>query len=151
MQRSINDHYAEYRRQGYTIFKGFMPPDRLRYIRETVDAEFRQRHDEQPERIRASITDVLSCEDLHAFFKEHLLNPVLLDYAEHVMGPFVQLDGYEITGYPSRTLDQRKKVDRWHRDAFNYSGVWGRHGNIGKAFFFPTFFVPNFEKLGHSS
>ena len=41
MQRSIDDHYAEYRRQGYTVFKGFMPADRLRYIRQTVDAEFR--------------------------------------------------------------------------------------------------------------
>ena len=129
MQRSIDDHYAEYRRQGYTVFKGFMPADRLRYIRQTVDAEFRQHHAEHPKRIRASITDVLCREDLHAFFKEHLLHPVLLDYAEHVMGPFVQLDGYEITGYPSRPLAQRTKVDRWHRDAFNYSGVWGRHGS----------------------
>ena len=104
MHRSIDEHFAEYRRNGYTIFKGFMPPDRLRYIRETVDAEFRQRHDEQPERIRASITDVLSCEDLHAFFKEHLLNPVLLDYAEHVMGPFVQGDGFYVVGTPPAQL-----------------------------------------------
>ena len=127
MHRSIDDHYVEYRRQGYTVFKRFIAPDRLRYIRETVDGEFRRRHAEHPERIRASITDVLSREDLHESFKKHLLNPSLLDYAEHVMGPFVQLDGYEITGYPSRAAEQRKRVDRWHRDAFNYSGVWGRH------------------------
>ena len=118
-----------HRRQGYNIFKSFIPPDRLRYIRETIDAEFRQRHAEQPERIRASITNLLSREDLHTFFKEHLLNPILLDYAEHVMGPFIQLDGYEITGYPSRPVAQCKQVDRWYRDAFNYSGVWGRHAS----------------------
>ena len=126
MHRSIEDHFTEYRRDGYTIFKNFMPLDRLQYIRQTVDAEFRRRHVEHPDRIRASIRNVLTDEKLSEFFKEHLLNPTLLDYAEHVMGPLVQLMGYEITGYPSRPLDQRKKVDRWHRDAFNYSGVWGR-------------------------
>ena len=129
MHRSIEDHFSEYRRNGYTIFQNFMPPNRLQHIRQTVDAEFRRRHTQHPDRIRASIANVLADEQLGPFFKKHLLNPTLLDYAEHVMGPFVQLDGYEITGYPSRTPDQRKKVDRWHRDAFNYSGVWGRHGN----------------------
>ena len=129
MHHSIADHFSEYRRDGYTIFQNFMPPDRLQHIRQTIDAEFRRRHAQHPDRIRASIANVLADEQLGPFFKEHLLNPTLLDYAEHVMGPFVQLDGYEITGYPSRKLDQRKKVDRWHRDAFNYSGVWGRHGN----------------------
>ena len=128
MHRSIEDHFSEYRRNGYTIFQNFMPPNRLQHIRQTVDAEFRHRHTQHPDRIRASIANVLADEQLGPFFKKHLLNPTLLDYAEQVMGPFVQLDGYEITGYPSRTPDQRKKVDRWHRDAFNYSGVWGQHG-----------------------
>ena len=129
MHRSIDEHFTEYRHNGYTIFKNFMPPNRLQEIRQKVDPEFRRQHAQNPDRIRASITNLLSHEQLSPFFKEHLLNPTLLDYAEHVMGPFVQLDGYEITGYPSRPLDQRKKVDRWHRDAFNYSGVWGRHNN----------------------
>ena len=89
MHRSIEDHFTEYRRDGYTIFKNFMPLDRLQYIRQTVDAEFRRRHAEHPDRIRASIANVLTDEKLSEFFKEHLLNSNLLDYAEHVMGPFV--------------------------------------------------------------
>ena len=129
MHRSIEDHFAEYRRNGYTIFKGYMPSDQVARVRQTVDPEFYRLHAEHPERIRASITNLLSREDLAHFFKDHILNPALLDFAEHVMGPFVQLDSYEITGYPSRPLEERKKVDRWHRDAFNHSGVWGRHGS----------------------
>ncbi len=127
MHRTIDDHYSEYRHQGYTVFRGYMPADRIQEIRQTVDPEFHRRHAEHPDRIRASITNLLSHEKLNHLFKDHILNPALLDYAEHVMGPFVQLDSYEITGYPSRPLEQRKKVDRWHRDAFNYSGVWGQH------------------------
>ena len=129
MHRSIEDHFAEYRRNGYTIFKGYMPSDQVARVRQTVDPEFHRLHAEHPERIRASITNLLNREDLAHFFKDHILNPALLDFAEHVMGPFVQLDSYEITGYPSRPLAERKKVDRWHRDAFSYSEVWARHGS----------------------
>ena len=48
--------------------------------------DVRRRHAEHPDRIRASIRNVLTDEKLSEFFKEHLLNPTLLDYAEHVMG-----------------------------------------------------------------
>ena len=129
MHRSIDEHFAEYRRDGYTIFKGYMPADQVRRVRRTVDPEFHRLHAEHPERIRATIANLLSQEGLVHLFKDHLFDPALLDFAEHVMGPFVQLDSYEITGYPSRPLEERQKVDRWHRDAFSYSEVWERHGS----------------------
>ena len=44
MHRSMEDHFTEYRRDGYTIFKNFMPLDRLQYIRQTIDGEFHRRH-----------------------------------------------------------------------------------------------------------
>ena len=70
MHRSTEDHFSEYRRNGYTIFQNFMPPNRLQHIRQTVDAEFRRRHTQHPDRIRASIANVLADEQLGPFSKD---------------------------------------------------------------------------------
>ena len=44
MHRSMEDHFTEYRRDGYTIFNNCMPLDLLQYIRQTIDGEFHRRH-----------------------------------------------------------------------------------------------------------
>ena len=51
MHRTIDDHYSEYRHQGYTVFRGYLPADRIQEIRQTVDPEFHRRHAEHPDRI----------------------------------------------------------------------------------------------------
>jgi ectoine hydroxylase-related dioxygenase (phytanoyl-CoA dioxygenase family) len=44
-------------------------------------------------------------------------NPVILDFAEAVMGPFVQLDNLTLAGFPSVAPEEAQgKVSGWHRD-----------------------------------
>jgi ectoine hydroxylase-related dioxygenase (phytanoyl-CoA dioxygenase family) len=44
-------------------------------------------------------------------------NPLILDFAEIVMGPFVQLDNLSLAGIPSITKEEAQgKVSSWHRD-----------------------------------
>jgi ectoine hydroxylase-related dioxygenase (phytanoyl-CoA dioxygenase family) len=127
MKRSSEEHFAEYSRDGYTIFKGYMPPERLRAVRTAADPEFARRFDEHPERARTSIANILGHDPLSTLLTEHIINAHVLDFAERVMGPFVQLDSFEITGFPSRPANERNQVAQWHRDAFNYSDMWGTH------------------------
>ncbi len=127
MERTLADHFADYQRDGYTIFRGFMPSERLRAVRAEVDPEFAQRFAAEPEKARTTIAGILAHPALADLLKEHLLNPHLLDFAELVMGPFVQLDSFEITGFPSRPAEQFNRVADWHRDAFNYSDMWANH------------------------
>jgi hypothetical protein len=127
MQRSLEEHFAEYCRDGYTLFKGYMPPERLRAVRETVDPEFVRRFSEDPDRPRTTIANILAHDALAPLLTVHILNATLLDFAERVMGPFVQLDSFEITGFPTRPASEHNRVALWHRDAFNYSDMWGTH------------------------
>jgi hypothetical protein len=50
--------------------------------------------------------------------KDLALNPLMLDFVEMVMGPYVQLDSYEISGFPIRDASHKGGPDRWHRDSF---------------------------------
>ena len=127
MERTLADHFADYQRDGYTIFRGFMPSERLRAVRAEVDPEFARRFAAEPERARTTIADLLAHPALADLLREHVLNPHLLDFAERVMGPFVQLDSFEITGFPCRPAEQLNRVADWHRDAFNYSDMWANH------------------------
>lgn len=129
MPHALDTRLAAYRRDGYTVFKGYMPPTRLAAIRRQVDPEFDRRFAQNPDIARSTIANLLSHEELSPLFRPHLLDPTLLDFAEHVMGPCVQLDSFEITGFPRRPPEQRNTVAQWHRDAFNYSDMWATHGS----------------------
>ena len=54
---------------------------------------------------------------------EAVANPTVLDFAETVVGPFVQLDSCEVTGYPANA-DTHAPGAAWHRDGFDSSKVW---------------------------
>lgn len=58
---------------------------------------------------------------------DHLLNPALLTFSEAVMGPYVQLDSMEVSGYPSVDAEKRGWVAGWHRDAFHLTEEWSNY------------------------
>ncbi len=53
-------------------------------------------------------------------------NSTILDFAELVMGPFVQLDSCEITGYESAGSGNTHATG-WHRDGFDISTTWNNN------------------------
>ena len=125
--KSYQEQIEEYQRDGYTIFKNFLTPEKVAELRAICDPEFARRHAENPERERATIASILEHETLGPPLAEQLLNPKLLDFAEMVMGPYVQLDSMEISGYPSVGIEEKGKVAGWHRDAFNLTEQWANY------------------------
>ncbi|MBS10455.1 MAG: hypothetical protein CME19_02480 [Gemmatimonadetes bacterium] len=78
--------------------------------------------------------------------KPFLLNPLLLDLAERVMGPFVQGDGFYVVGTPparytgrptdvatrqeliaDATTNSGTHLPGWHRDAYNHHDRWRKN------------------------
>ena len=67
--------------------------------------------------------------------KPFLLNPLLLDLAERVMGPFVQGDGFYVVGTPPPQVTSGatgvasrpqllEEAQGWHRDAYSHHAMW---------------------------
>lgn len=66
----------------------------------------------------------------HRLMEHIACHPTILDFAEMVMGPFVQLDSCEVTGYEGSDSDNDHATG-WHRDGFDTSGTWNNnHQNI---------------------
>ena len=122
--KSQQEHIEEYQSEGYTVFENYLDSEKVASLRAVLDPEFSRHHAEDPNRPRATISSILGHERLASPLSEHILNPRLLDFAEAVMGPYVQLDSMEISGYPSVGIEEKGKVAGWHRDAFNLTEQW---------------------------
>jgi len=120
----FHQRVEDYERDGYAIFKSYLAPDKVSDLRHMLDGEFERRHAEHLQLPRATISNILAHETLAPVLAGHILNADLLDFAEAVMGPYLQLDSLEISGYPSVGLEQKGKVAGWHRDAFNQTEQW---------------------------
>ena len=56
-------------------------------------------------------------------------NPVILDFLEKIIGPFVQIDNVTLAGFPSSDPAAKGNVAGWHRDRYSgvpYAGVYTR-------------------------
>lgn len=121
---TLDDHLEAYKRDGFTVFREYLSSDRVRAWREAMDPEFSLLFPKKPDAPRAKIVPLLGHQSLAPLAREHLLDSRMLDFAERVMGPFVQLDSFEVSGFPIREHALKGRVDRWHRDAFNVSQTW---------------------------
>ena len=117
------DRMEEYRAQGYTVFEGL-------YDETTMQAW----RDEQ-DRLQALSTEGPHVQERTHWFGNMLerapqlmwpavAHPAILDFAEQVVGPFVQLDNLTLAAFPSMDPEEAAgKVSAWHRDR------WGRMPN----------------------
>ena len=121
---TLDEHLEAYKADGFTVFRGYLTPEQVQQWRSQMDAEFPELFAATPERARARIVPLLGHEKLAPLAKEHVQNSLMLDFAERVMGPYVQLDSFEASGFPCRDGDLKGAVDRWHRDAFHNSEMW---------------------------
>jgi len=121
---TLEDHLAEYKRDGYTVFPGYLSAEKVKAWRDIMDPEFAQLFPERPDAPRARIVPLLGHEKLAPLAKGHVQIPLMLDFAEKVMGPYVQLDSFEVSGFPVKDNDLKGSVDRWHRDAFHNTETW---------------------------
>jgi ectoine hydroxylase-related dioxygenase (phytanoyl-CoA dioxygenase family) len=80
-----------------------------------------------PDAPRRKIVPLLEHDILGPNLKDLALNPSMLDFAEMIMDPYVQLDSYEISGFPIRDASHKGGSDRWHRDSFHLADCYTAH------------------------
>jgi hypothetical protein len=101
-----------FKRDGFTIFEGAHPPELL--------TGWRDAYDELCSREGESVWLIGTLEVDPDLFLPAIANPEILDFAEEVMGPFVQLDSLAINAFPS--VDAKAAsgtVNAWHRDRYS--------------------------------
>ena len=115
------DRMEEYRAQGYTVFEGLYDETTMQTWRDEQD------------RLQALSTEGPHVQERTYWFGNMLerapqlmwpavAHPVILDFAEQVVGPFVQLDNLTLAAFPSMDPEEAAgKASAWHRDR------WGSH------------------------
>jgi ectoine hydroxylase-related dioxygenase (phytanoyl-CoA dioxygenase family) len=117
--KSLTDRLAEYRAQGYTIFE--------QQYDETQMAEWRAESD----RLIAAHPGAFAqpnpwwfgnmLERSPALMWPAVNNSEVLDFAEQVVGPFMQLDNLTLAAFPSMSPEEAGEgVSGWHRDRWSH-------------------------------
>lgn len=111
--KTLAEHYEEFKKQGYTLFEKVYSPESIDMFKKTyhqlVDSYSTADH---PTWWFGDVCEFAPNQMLPA-----VSNPMILDFAEMVMGPFVQLDNLTLAGFPAVSIEEAKgKVNGWHRD-----------------------------------
>ena len=128
----LTGHVEEFKREGVTIFRGFMAAERVAEIRRVLDPEFARLVDRRPDAVKLKIVPLLGHEVLGPILSDHVLDPLMLDFAERVMGPFVQLDSCEVSGFPPSDRSLRGSLHFWHRDHFHVAAQYAQLAQSGE-------------------
>jgi hypothetical protein len=106
------DRLESFKQNGFTIFEGAHPPELL--------ARWRGAYDDLCRREGESVWLVGTLEVDPELFLPAIANSEILDFAEAVMGPFVQLDSLAINAFPSvDPATVSGTVNAWHRDRYS--------------------------------
>jgi hypothetical protein len=108
-----------YKRDGYTVFEKLFSPKLI----EAWKAAYAGIVERQTPLGQAEPTLWLSStlEYEPKLFFPAVANPALLDFAERVLGPFVQMDNLTFMAFPSVAKeDAQNKASGWHRDIWAY-------------------------------
>ena len=144
LQRPLAEHLAEYKEQGFTVFASLHSDAWVRQVRGWLGRDFSGHFatgqggpfwqgDSRTGRVAvAPAMQAWESQPFGATLMDDILcHPGILDFAELVMGPFVQLDSCEVTGYPGMGVagndgdgDGPRPGQSWHRDGFDVSKVW---------------------------
>ena len=106
---------AQYMEQGYTVFKGGYDEKTMRAWREELL------------RLEAASPGIHAqgrswwfgnmLERAPALMWQAVSNPLVLDFVEQIIGPFVQLDNLTLAAFPSLPKEEAQgRVSGWHRD-----------------------------------
>lgn len=116
--KTLADRIAEFKHQGYTVFEQAFSRDLMdRWIAKYPDLVSRQ----TPPGAANPTLWLSSVVEYEPWLMLPAVNdPVILDFAERVLGPFVQLDNLTFMAFPSLPRAEAEgKAGLWHRD------IWG--------------------------
>ncbi|WP_141500021.1 phytanoyl-CoA dioxygenase family protein [Paenibacillus luteus] len=111
--KSLAEHYVEFKEKGYTLFEGVYTPEDIELHKETYHRLF--------ESVKGTAFETRwfanTCELAPTQMLPAVANPLIMDFAELVLGPFVQLDNLSLAGFPPTSkAEAQGKVSGWHRD-----------------------------------
>jgi hypothetical protein len=108
MNDAVKKRLADYKKNGFTIFPKLFDEAQMR--------RWRERHRQLAEEYNKSwIGNML--EYAPKLMWPAVANSTILDFAELVMGPFVQLDNLTLAAFPSVSKEEAAgRVSGWHRD-----------------------------------
>ena len=150
---SLEEHLEEYMEQGYTIFRDYLPKETIATLRAQAEPYFEELiAKKQPGKggfwqaakvggrgrvaLAPAIGPELAERGMLPALEGLLGTDTLLRFAEMVMGPAVQLDSMEFTGYPHRGEESNTSglengpVYGWHRDPFAVSTNYNAHPRV---------------------
>lgn len=128
---TLEEQFEQYQRDGYILLEQV-------YDAEIMDELRQEFHAQQRNARLANETEFNSrwfgnmLERAPGLMSRMLLQPQLLDFAERIMGPYVQLDNLTLTAFPSNDPDKRMQPVNWHRDRWAHLplGVYERPNAI---------------------
>ena len=113
---NLDSHLETFVRDGYTVFPAVHSPALMQRWREAY-APLCQAASLPGQPPVAWLSELLECAP--ALFLPMVAHPLLLDFAEAVMGPFVQIDSTAFNLFPSLPAAQAEgRVNGWHRDRY---------------------------------
>ncbi|MGH3871617.1 MAG: phytanoyl-CoA dioxygenase family protein [Pseudonocardiaceae bacterium] len=116
---AIERHVQDLRSDGYAIFRGVIEPEwvvSLRRLREVAVNDWR--YTSGLELIPDAVGAML--ERAPRIIFPLVSHPLLVGFAEAVMGPVVQLDSSVLAGDPPSSAEEVNGPVRWHRDRFGF-------------------------------
>jgi hypothetical protein len=117
--KGLEQRLSEFRELGYTIFEDAYDAGQMQAWKDRYDdLVLRNTPPDAPEP-RLRVTSVLEQEPW--LMLPAVNNQQVLDFAERVMGPFVQLDNLTFMAFPSEPRQQAEgTVSFWHRDRWGW-------------------------------
>ena len=119
LRMTLDDRLSAYKRDGYTIFEGVFGEALIQSWKDVypniVDRQTPFGESEPTTWLRSTL------EYEPKLFLPAVAHPLLLDFAELVMGPFVQMDNLTFMAFPSVSEEEaRNKASGWHRDIWAF-------------------------------
>jgi hypothetical protein len=116
---TIDERLEAYKRDGFTVFEGLFSEEIMQAWKDVypsiVDRQTPLGSDVPANWLRSTL------EFEPKLFLPAVAHPQLLDFAERVMGPFVQMDNLTFMAFPSMTKEKAEGiVSGWHRDIWAF-------------------------------
>jgi len=108
---SPGERLAQFRQDGYTVFEAVHAPELI--------SKWRAVYDDICRRQGETVWLGSAFEVDPDLFLPAIANARLLDFAEQVMGPFVQMDDLSINAFPSVPVETAPAATAWHRDRYS--------------------------------
>ena len=116
---NLDERLSAYKRDGYTVFESLFGEKLMDAWKAAYPGIVERQTPLGQEEPSLWLRSTLEFEP--KLFLPAVAHPMLLDFAEAVMGPFVQMDNLTFMAFPSVPAEEVEgKVSGWHRDIWAY-------------------------------